>query len=109
MKKVIIESPLKGDTELNKRYAKACILDSLKRGEAPFASHLLYDQAGILDDSVPAERELGIQAGFVWGTMADLSAFYVDYGMSSGMIRGLENALKENIPVEIRRLGPEWT
>lgn len=41
------------------------MLDALDRGEAPYASHLLYTQ--MLDDTIPAERELGIKAGFAWG------------------------------------------
>jgi len=44
MTRVIIESPYAGDIEVNLKYAKLCILDSLKRGEAPLASHLLYTQ-----------------------------------------------------------------
>ena len=38
--------------------ARRAMLDCLKRGEAPFASHLLYTQA--LDDSDAAHRKLGI-------------------------------------------------
>ena len=39
MKLVIVESPFAGDTERNIRYARACLADCLRRGEAPFASH----------------------------------------------------------------------
>src|SRR3546814_12910998 len=67
MKLVIIESPYAGDVEENTRYARACLQDCLRRGEAPFASHLLYTQPGILDDRVPDERELGLEAGRRWG------------------------------------------
>lgn len=60
MRMVIVESPYAGDIERNVAYARACIADCLKRGEAPFASHLLYTQPGVLDDGVPAEdRWLG--------------------------------------------------
>ena len=45
---VIIESPFKGNTPAeeaeNIAYAKEVMRDSLYRGEAPFASHLLYPQ-----------------------------------------------------------------
>jgi hypothetical protein len=61
---VILESPYAGDVEANMRYARAAMRDSLMRGEAPFASHLLYTQEGVLLDSVPEERTLGIEAGF---------------------------------------------
>lgn len=65
MRRVIIESPYAGDVELNAQYARECLRDSLTRGEAPIASHLLYTQPGVLDDAVPRERALGIEAGLV--------------------------------------------
>ena len=43
-------------------YARACVRDSLLRGEAPIASHLLYTQPGVLRDNVAGEREQGIAA-----------------------------------------------
>lgn len=64
--------------------------DSLARGEAPFASHLLYTQ--ILDDDVPEQRTQGIEAGFEWGRAADASVFYFDRGFSNGMRLGLKAA-----------------
>src|SRR5690606_24498929 len=45
---VIIESPYSGDVERNTEYARSCLLDSLRRGEAPIASHLLHTQ--VLED-----------------------------------------------------------
>jgi hypothetical protein len=108
MKRVVIESPLAGDREFNKRYARACMLDSLRRGEAPYASHLLFDQPGLLDDDNTSERELGITAGFAWGEAAELRAFYIDLGVSLGMERGMVEATRLDQPVEMRSLGPEW-
>lgn len=107
MKLVVIESPLAGDVERNRRYAKAAMRDSLARGEAPYASHLLYDQRGILDDLIPAEREQGMAAGFAWGSVAELSAVYVDLGISGGMQRGIDRAKVEGRPVEERSI-PDW-
>lgn len=86
MKRVLIESPLKGDYEANREYARRCMRDSLKRGEAPLASHLLYDQTGILDDRFDSDRRRGMQAGFTWGAMAELVAVYIDLGISDGML-----------------------
>jgi len=40
MKLVVIESPYAGDIEANVKYARECMSDCLKRGEAPIASHL---------------------------------------------------------------------
>jgi hypothetical protein len=104
MKLVIIESPYAGDVEANLRYARACLKDSLLRNEAPFASHLLYTQEGVLDDSDPNERARGILAGFQWGKKADLVAVYQDYGISQGMEQGIKAAQYNGIPVEYRHL-----
>lgn len=106
MKLVIIESPYAGDIEANVAYARRCIRDSLARGEAPIASHLLYTQPGILRDEVPAERQWGIDAGLAWGRAADLTAVYVDRGISAGMRYGISAAESMGRPVEIRRIGP---
>lgn len=118
MKRVIIESPYAGqgataeertaNTERNLRYLRACMRDSLLRGEAPFASHGLYTQPGVLDDLVPDEREHGIRAGFVWRHAAHLTVFYVDLGWSGGMRHGLEDAAAIGCETEERRLGGEW-
>ncbi len=105
MKKVEIESPFAGDVKRNLTYARRCMADSLKRKEAPLASHLLYTQPGILDDTLPEERKLGMEAGKVWSACADLVACYVDYGWSSGMLWGREQAKNQGIPVEIRKIG----
>jgi hypothetical protein len=104
MRKVIVESPYAGDIETNLRYARAAIRDCLLRGEAPFASHLLYTQDGVLKDEVPEERQHGIDAGLVWGGAADATVVYTDRGMSRGMKYGIENAEKAGRPVEFRTL-----
>ena len=85
MKRVILESPYAGNIERNIEYARAAVHDSLMRGEAPIASHLLYTQDGVLDDTVPNERQLGIDAGHAWMEAAEAVVFYVDLGMSKGM------------------------
>lgn len=104
MKRVIIESPYKGDIERNVTYARACAYDCIKRDEAPFASHLFYTQPGILDDDMPEERMKGIRAGQVWGEVADLIAVYVDYGITEGMKLSIEYYKRLGIPIEERRL-----
>lgn len=106
MIRVIIESPYAGrgrfkwlDRYLNKRFARRCMKDSLSRGEAPLASHLLYTQ--ILRDS-GLTRIQGMNAGFSWMAMADKVAVYCDRGITPGMMRGIKMARKLNIPVEER-------
>lgn len=101
-KLVIIESPYSGNLDKHIEYARKCVKHSLMCGENPFASHLLYTQDGILDDSNPEERQRGINAGFAWGKHADLVAVYIDYGISIGMKRGIEQALRNNINIEYR-------
>jgi hypothetical protein len=104
LKLVIIESPYAGDVEANVAYAKAAMRDSLKRCEAPIASHLLYTQEGILRDGIADERQLGIDAGLAWRTVAELAAFYVDRGWSSGMNAAREVYEREGRAFEIRNL-----
>lgn len=108
MKLVVIESPLNAPTregiEKNKEYAKRAMLDSLRRGEAPYASHLLFDQPGLLDDLNKEERKLGMRAGFAWGKRCDLVAVYADLGISDGMRRGIERALEHGQKVTYRYL-----
>jgi hypothetical protein len=101
-KTVCIESPFAGDVVANVTYARACMLDSLKRGEAPFLSHLLYTQC--LDDDIPEERTLGMAAGFAWGAKAELCAVYIDRGVSGGMQAGIARAQANGIPVVTRRI-----
>jgi len=104
MKKVILESPFAGDVERNIKYARACVRDSLLRGEAPIASHLLYTQDGVLNDDIPEERQHGIDAGLAWKDDAELHVFYIDYGYSNGMKYGRDYATINNIPFEERKI-----
>lgn len=101
---VIIESPYAGDIERNIRYARACVKDSLMRGEAPIASHLLYTQPDILKDDIADERQLGIKAGLAWRQAAQISAVYTDYGITEGMRMGIEAAETAGITIDYRTL-----
>ena len=76
--------------------------DSLMRGEAPLASHLLYTQ--MLDDTIPAEREMGMGAGKAWSEFAECVIVYDDLGVSKGMEWGIEAAKSRCIPVEYRSI-----
>lgn len=105
MRLVIIESPYAGDVERNLCYVRAAMRDCLFRGEAPFASHALYTQPGVLDDLIPGERQLG--AGLYWGARADATVVYTDLGISRGMQYGIVVAQNACRPIEYRSL-PEW-
>lgn len=104
MKRVIIESPLAGDVAMNRYYAKLCMRDCLSRSEAPFASHLLYDQIDLLDDRIEIEREQGMAAGFEWGADIDTVIVYEDLGISDGMKRGIGKADQRAASLEYRRI-----
>jgi hypothetical protein len=104
MQRVIIESPYAGQIERNVRYARLALRDSLLRGEAPYASHLLYTQPGVLRDEMPPERTNGIEAGQAWMEVADLVAVYADHGVTDGMRAGIEAAAKKGVPVVYRTL-----
>lgn len=104
MRLVIIESPYAGDVGSNVAYARRCVRDSLLRGEAPIASHLLYTQPGILDDDIPAERQRGIDAGLAWARVARVSVVYTDLGISMGMEVGITKAKASGCKIEYRNL-----
>jgi hypothetical protein len=108
MRLVILETPYTGDIDTNVEYARRCLGDCLRRGEAPIASHLLFTQPGVLKDDVPEERKLGIGAGHAWYRVAEASVVYTDRGMSSGMKVGIEVAERLGVPVEYRSLGQGW-
>ena len=113
VKLVILESPFAGNgwwllrlwrQYQNVRYARACLRDSLLRGESPIASHLLYTQPGVLSDQIPHERKNGTDAGLAWKSVADASVVYMDRGISKGMLYGVCAAKDAGLPVEYRRL-----
>lgn len=104
MKRVVIESPFAGNVELNLRYLRLCMHECITNDEAPFASHALYTQPGVLDDDIPVQRELGIVAGFAWRDVADLTVVYTDLGITKGMQYGIDDANRKGRPVEYRQL-----
>ncbi len=108
MKPVVLETPYAGDIEANLTYLRACMRDCLLRGEAPFASHGLYTQPGVLRDEVPAERKLGIEAGFAWRFAAAKTVVYTDRGVSRGMQHGIDHAEGLDHIIEYRTLGGAW-
>jgi hypothetical protein len=103
---VILESPFKGNELHNEaaniHYAKRCLLHSIRRGEAPIASHLLHPQ--ILRDADAEERKLGIEAGIAWYRVCDLVVFYIDHGWSGGMLEARKIVEGFEIPSEERSI-----
>ena len=114
VKFVDVETPykhkVKKEVKRNLLYARACVRDCLKRGEVPFASHIFYTQPGILDDNVPQERELGINAGkeLIESLPGIVTVVYKDMGISDGMKYGIERAISNNRLIEYRNLEEGW-
>lgn len=104
---VVLESPYAGDIEGNVAYARLALFDCLERGEAPYASHLLYTQVGVLDDSDLAQRERGMAAGWAFLRCADRVVVYSDLGVSEGMARGIQRAEHHGLEIEYRSLPAE--
>lgn len=102
MTPVILESPYAGDVIKNEAYAKSAMLDCLAKGEAPFASHLLYTR--VLDDSIPSHRELGISANIAMQQVIKKMVVYIDKGISKGMLQAIEAAKDNGITIEYRNL-----
>lgn len=113
MKPVIVISPFSAKTLKGKRdniaYAEQLVADCIRRGEAPFASHLLYPR--VLDDDNPEERTLGMQAGWAWfpvvAAAGGKAVVGVDRAMSSGMAQDIEAAKRAGLHVEYRSLKVE--
>ncbi len=111
---VDVETPYMGENhEQVKRnifYARACVRDCLLRDEVPFASHLFFTQSGILDDNVPMDRTLGINAGkeLIESLPGIVTVVYQDLGISRGMQYGIDRAISNNRTVEYRFLSQGW-
>lgn len=100
MRRVVIESPYAGNRQAHEAYAREAMLDCLSRGEAPYASHLLYTQ--VLDDDQEEHRRLGMEAGFEWAKAADAVVVYLDLGISPGMASGIARATERGLTIEYR-------
>ena len=108
----IIESPFGKNTDgsrvdaktlkRNIAYLRAALEDSLMRGEAPFASHGLYPQ--VFDDADAEQRRMGMEAGWEYIRVADQIVVYHDYGITPGMMGGIERANENGVPVYHRRI-----
>jgi hypothetical protein len=111
---VDIESPYRGETsekvKRNILYAKACVHDSLSRGEFPFASHLFINQPGILDYDVEKEREMTTWFGktLIENIPNVVTVVYQNLGISDGMREGINEANMQGRQIQYRVLGSDW-
>lgn len=88
----IIESPYAGDVSGNTAYLQRAIRWCLANGMTPYASHQML--TGALDDLDPAQRAQGIAAGVAMARALVVGAgalhlFFLDLGVSHGMVEGL--------------------
>jgi len=107
MKPVVIETPYGEDPEFYAEYAKACMAHSIEHGEAPFASHILYAESGVLNESKPKQRQQGMEAGRAWFNKAEKVIFYTDFGFSEGMEKAYEIATWQGSVIK-RRVLPRF-
>ena len=97
MKKVYICSPCRGDYENNIQRAKEFSRAAVERGCIPITPRIYLTQ--FMDDTVPAERELGLSIGRELVLMCDeLWAFGLDCP-TAGMAAEIELARERGIPV----------
>ena len=101
MKLVYIASPYAGNVKENTEAAKGYCRAALEEGVVPIAPHLLYPQ--FLEDSDPAERNLGLRAGLE--LLARCEELWVcGPEISPGMSREIQFARGLGIP--IRQMEP---
>lgn len=103
---VLIESPFAHNKEWGKAlhlaYLEGALLDSIRRGECPIATHKLYTRC--LDDTREDERKLGMEMLLTLLEKTDYHAVYCDLGISGGMMWGARHANAHGKHVEVRSL-----
>lgn len=105
---VVIESPVAFNDRYTAaqhyRYFQECCADAfLNHGENPYGSHWIAQ--GILDDTSPEHRKLGIECGLAWAANAERAIFYTDLGESRGMAQARAHWTAQGKPIEERKLG----
>ncbi len=93
--KIYVASRYAGDVDKNVAAAIRYCRYVIEKGFMPVASHLLYPR--ILDDSDPAERELGLLFGLA--LLRDCDEVWVFGPVSAGMVGEMEEAKRLNKPV----------
>ena len=89
-------SPYSDDILNNERKARVFCKFAVQQGVIPIAPHLLYPQ--FLDDSDPAERELGLFFGIVLLTKCE-EIWVFGTHVSAGMAAEIAKAESREIPI----------
>ena len=96
-KLIYIASPYAGNIAENTAFAQKACRYAIRLGYTPIAVHLLYPQ--MLDDSNPAEREMGLWLG--WQILRRCDALWVcGNRLSSGMAREIAEADSLKLPIK---------
>ena len=103
MRCVLVEVPQGADAAAPaEKYARAAVLDSLNRGEAPLVGRFL---TGVPFDPEDLQaHETVIAMGLAWGRGADATVVYTDLGITAPMAAGIRVAQAEGRPVEYRQI-----
>lgn len=106
---ILVESPFAGEVDENLAYAQKCMrhvfLSSFSAPQIPIASHCYFTLA--LDDRNPAERSIGMNAGFAMRSLASEVRVYLDRGLSGGMIHGIRGAIEAGKPIKLWAFDPD--
>jgi hypothetical protein len=87
-------------------YLRACIRDSLSRGEIPWASHAMLALTRALYEEDPDQRQEGIDLNkqLIKSEAIKLVVLYEDFGISRGMKEALIWSRIHGKPVEFRTI-----
>ncbi len=99
MKRALIVSPFSERKEADIAYAREAMRWCLDTGMAPFVGQLLYGE--ILDDRVPSDRTLRLNADQEYIKDADVVVAFVDRGVSTEMEADVEIAMSHSSRIEI--------
>jgi hypothetical protein len=91
--RIVVESPLLGDSKENLRYLLWCCRAAYLAGYAPIASHLVCPW--FMNDQDAKERADGFDCPWMWTGSRHL--FFVDLGMSDGMSKAKERCKADGL------------
>lgn len=104
---VIVESPLNAPTpegiRENLRYVLWCCRAEYEAGNRPLATHMFCPW--FMNDADPQERSDGIGWPGFWN--GDPHNFWLDRGMSGGMLKGSDRCTAERIPFSLKMMRDE--
>ncbi|UMO77363.1 DUF4406-domain protein [Stenotrophomonas maltophilia phage vB_SmaM_Ps15] len=85
------------------RYAMRAVQDSLRRGEAPMATHAFFYDS--LSYKNPVERDMGLQCQISWLKKAEMLIVYTDGGITPAMQTIINSGEIKNKRIEYRTIG----